>query len=211
MRLPKATSLTTRIKRAALAFDAWVNASLYDGGRSAGETYERFQERMNVFSVRGWKRVALDLTSEAVTLGTGGAVLMLALAQPAFNLTSDNWLKAQDLAVTFLDRYGTEVGRRGIKHDDSLKLDEFPDIMIKALVSTEDRRFYEHWGIDPIGTAARAGRRTRAAAAAPRAARRSPSSSPRTCSSPTSARSSARSTRPSWRSGSRATSPRTRS
>ncbi len=153
MRLPKATSLTTRIKHAALAFDAWVNASLYDGGRTAGETYERFQERMNVFSVRGWKRGALDLTSEAMTLGTGGAVLMLALAQSAFNQTSDNWLKTQDLAVTFLDRYGTEVGRRGIKHDDSLKLDDFPDIMIKALVSTEDRRFYEHWGIDPIGTA----------------------------------------------------------
>ncbi|GJD28870.1 Biosynthetic peptidoglycan transglycosylase [Methylobacterium adhaesivum] len=153
MRLPNATSLTTRIKRAALAFDAWMNAGLYDSGRSAAETYERFQERMNVFAVRGWKRVALDATSEAVTLGTGGAVLMLALAQSAFHLTSDNWLKTQDLAVTFLDRYGTEVGRRGIKHDDSLKLDDFPDIMIKALVSTEDRRFYEHWGIDPIGTA----------------------------------------------------------
>jgi len=153
VRLPNATSLTTRIKRAALAFDAWMNAGLYDSGRSAAETYERFQERMNVFAVRGWKRVALDATSEAVTLGTGGAVLMLALAQSAFHLTSDNWLKTQDLAVTFLDRYGTEVGRRGIKHDDSLKLDDFPDIMIKALVSTEDRRFYEHWGIDPIGTA----------------------------------------------------------
>ncbi|KQO59682.1 penicillin-binding protein [Methylobacterium sp. Leaf469] len=153
MRLPNATSLTTRFKRAALAFDAWVNAGLYDSGRSAGETYERFQERMNVFAVRGWKRGVLDLTSEAMTLGTGGAVLMLALAQSAFNQTSDNWLKTQDLAVTFLDRYGAEVGRRGIKHDDSLKLDDFPDIMIKALVSTEDRRFYEHWGIDPIGTA----------------------------------------------------------
>ncbi|GJD41554.1 transglycosylase domain-containing protein [Methylobacterium bullatum] len=153
MRLPKATSLLTRLKRAALGFDAWVNASLYDSGRSTAETYERFEQRMQVFSVRGWKRVALDLTSEGVTLGTGGAVLMLALAQPAFNLTSENWLKQQDLAVTFLDRYGVEVGRRGIKHDDSLKLDDFPDSMIKALVSTEDRRFYEHWGIDPIGTA----------------------------------------------------------
>ncbi|MDR7035529.1 penicillin-binding protein 1A [Methylobacterium sp. BE186] len=153
VRLPNAKTLLTRVKHAALAFDAWVNASLYDSGRSTGEAYERFQERMSVFSVRGWKRVALDLTSEGVTLGTGGAILMLALAQPAFNLTSDNWLKQQDLAVTFLDRYGTEVGRRGIKHDDSLKLDDFPDIMIKALVSTEDRRFYEHWGIDPIGTA----------------------------------------------------------
>lgn len=132
MRLPKATSLLTRLKRAALGFDAWVNASLYDSGRSTAEIYERFQQRMQVFSVRGWKRVALDLTSEGVTLGTGGAVLMLALAQPAFNLTSENWLKQQDLAVTFLDRYGVEVGRRGIKHDDSLKLDDFPDSMVRG-------------------------------------------------------------------------------
>ncbi|WP_430911290.1 transglycosylase domain-containing protein [Methylobacterium sp. sgz302541] len=152
MRLPNASQIVTQVKRAALAFDAWVNASLYDSGRSGSEAYGRFRERMNVFAFRGWKRVVLDLTSEGVTIGTGGGILMLALAQPAFNLTSDNWLKAQDLAVTFLDRYGTEVGRRGIKHDDSLKLDEFPEIMIRALVSTEDRRFYEHWGIDPIGT-----------------------------------------------------------
>ncbi|MBX9932971.1 MAG: PBP1A family penicillin-binding protein [Methylobacterium sp.] len=153
MRLPRVNALLTRIKRGALAFDAWVNASLYEGGRSAGEGYETFSKRMGMFAAKGWKRGALDLTSEAMTLGTGGAIVMLALAQPAFNLTSENWLKTQDLAVTFLDRYGTEVGRRGIKHDDSLKLDEFPDIMIKALVATEDRRFYEHWGIDPIGTA----------------------------------------------------------
>ena len=152
MRLPNLTAIRTRIRHAALGFDAWVNASLYDSGQSTGIVYERFQAAMNRFSVRGWKRVALDLTSEGVTLGTVGLLGMLALAQPAFNLTSENWLKQQDLAVTFLDRYGTEVGRRGIKHDDSLKLDEFPDIMIKALVSTEDRRFYEHWGIDPIGT-----------------------------------------------------------
>ncbi len=152
MRLPRLNAIKTRIERAALAFDAWVNASLYDSGRSTGEAYERFQRFMSRFAVRGWKRIGLDLTSEALTLGTGGILAMLALAQPAFQLTSDNWLKQQDLAVTFLDRYGTEVGRRGIKHDDSLSLDQFPDIMIKALISTEDRRFYDHYGIDPVGT-----------------------------------------------------------
>ncbi len=153
MRLPNLNAIKTRIERAALAFDAWVNASLYDSGQSTGAAYERYQRFMSRFAVRGWKRIGLDLTSEVMTLGTGGILLMLAMAQPAFRLTSDNWLKQQDLAVTFLDRYGTEVGRRGIKHDDSLSLDQFPDIMIKALLSTEDRRFYDHYGIDPIGTA----------------------------------------------------------
>ncbi len=104
MRLPTLTEIKIRIERAALAFDAWVNAGLYDSGRSTGAVYERFQRVMSRFAVHGWKRIALDLTSEAVTLGAGGAVLMLAFAQPAFQLTSENWLKQQDLAVTFLDR-----------------------------------------------------------------------------------------------------------
>ncbi len=146
------TRAKVRTQRAALALDARVNSGLYDGGRSLGGLYERFAQVMSRFSVTGWRRAAFDLTGEACTLGTGGFLLLLMLAQPAFRQTSDDWLKAQDLAVTFLDRYGSEVGRRGIKHDDSLKLDDFPDTLIKALVSTEDRRFYEHWGIDPVGT-----------------------------------------------------------
>ena len=153
MRLPSLKTLKTKLSRGALSFDSWVNTSIYESGVSSGEAYERFRQRMQVFSFHGWKRFVLDLTSEGATIGTAGLLFMLALAQPAFNLVSDNWLKQQDLAVTFLDRYGVEVGRRGIKHDDSLKLDDFPDLMIKALLSTEDRRFYEHYGIDPIGTA----------------------------------------------------------
>ena len=78
---------------------------------------------------------------------------MLALALPAFRETEEDWLKTQDLAVTFLDRYGQEVGRRGLHLDDSYKLEDFPDYLIKAALATEDRRFYDHWGIDPIGTA----------------------------------------------------------
>jgi penicillin-binding protein 1A len=36
------------------------------------------------FTVRGTKRLVFDLASEGVTLGVGGAVVMLILAQPAF-------------------------------------------------------------------------------------------------------------------------------
>ena len=78
---------------------------------------------------------------------------MLALAVPAFHETSDDdWLKKSELAVTFLDRYGNEVGTRGIRHNDSIPLDQFPDHLIKAVLATEDRRFYEHFGIDIAGT-----------------------------------------------------------
>jgi penicillin-binding protein 1A len=152
VRLQSPVPLWTRIKQAALGFDAWLNASLYESGRGMGAAWERYSERMDKLRVRGAPRTIVDLTCEALTLGTAGAVVVLMLALPAFRETSENWLKNQELAVTFLDRYGQEVGRRGIRHDDSVRLDEFPDFLIKAALATEDRRFYEHWGIDPIGT-----------------------------------------------------------
>ncbi|MBB4041429.1 penicillin-binding protein 1A [Microvirga flocculans] len=152
MRQQNPIPLTTRIKRAALAFDAWLNSALFQSGRGLARAWEWYSEKLKHLRFRGAPRVVLDLTSEAVTLGAAGSVVMLALALPAFRETEDDWLKTQDLAVTFLDRYGQEVGRRGLHLDDSYKLEDFPDSMVKAALATEDRRFYDHWGIDPIGT-----------------------------------------------------------
>jgi penicillin-binding protein 1A len=153
VRFSSNVSLWTRIKRSALAFDSWVDASLFESARRSSDAWRRYSELMAKLRVRGASRVVFEVAGEATTIGVAGAIVMLTLAQPAFHETSENWLKRQDLAVTFLDRYGTEVGRRGIKHDDSVKLDEMPDYLIKAALATEDRRFFEHWGIDPIGTA----------------------------------------------------------
>lgn len=55
--------------------------------------------------------------------------------------------------MSFLDRYGNPIGNRGIKHNDSIPLEDFPDHLIKATLATEDRRFYDHFGIDVAGTA----------------------------------------------------------
>ncbi|WP_230531876.1 transglycosylase domain-containing protein [Microvirga roseola] len=152
MRQHPPTPLSTRLKRAALGFDAWLNSTLFESRRLLARGWEGYSEKLKCLRFRGAPRVVLDLTSEAVTLGAAGSVVMLALALPAFRETESDWLKTQDLAVTFLDRHGKEVGRRGLHLDDSYKLEDFPDYMIKAALATEDRRFYEHWGIDPIGT-----------------------------------------------------------
>lgn len=152
MRSQNSTPLSTRIKRAALGFDAWLNSFLFQSGRGLARAWDSYSEKAKCLRFRGVPRLVLDLTSEATTLGLVGGVVMLALALPAFRETEDDWLKTQDLAVTFLDRYGQEVGRRGLHLDDSYKLEDFPDYMIKAALATEDRRFYDHWGIDPIGT-----------------------------------------------------------
>jgi penicillin-binding protein 1A len=148
----RADRLKKRLSQALLAFDAWVNSAVYNSGRRSRAAYAAFSAFMDRFHVRGWPRFGVEIACETLTLGLGGAMVALFLATPAFQETSDDWLKKQDLAVTFLDRYGNEVGRRGIKHDDSITLDQLPEHLIQAVLATEDRRFYEHWGIDVIGT-----------------------------------------------------------
>src|SRR4051794_15804844 len=110
---------------------------------------------MDRFYVGRWKRwLLIEPLSEAATIGLGGLILMLALAVPAFRETADeDWLKKSDLAVSFLDRYGNPTGSRDIKHNASIPHEYFPDHLIKATLATEDRRFYDHFGIDLAGTA----------------------------------------------------------
>ena len=108
---------------------------------------------MDRFHTAGWRRIGVELACEALTLGLAGSIVMLAMAIPDFQKTAQkDWLKKPQLAVTFLDRHGKEVGRRGIKHDDSVPIEQYPDYLIQAVVATEDRRFWSNWGIDPIGT-----------------------------------------------------------
>jgi penicillin-binding protein 1A len=154
LRNPLPDHWKSRIQRFLLALDAWVDFSIFRSFSGLRETYERFSTFMDCFHVSGWRRGLTELMSEGATLGTVGVVVLLALAIPAFRETSDDdWLKKSELAVTFLDRYGNEVGSRGIRHNDSIPLDQFPDHLIKAVLSTEDRRFYEHFGVDLAGTA----------------------------------------------------------
>jgi penicillin-binding protein 1A len=143
-----------KIRHWLLDFDARIDSTLFSSGKGARELYERYSTFMDRFYVGRWKRwVFIEPASEAATIGLGGLILMLALAVPAFRETADDdWLKKSDLAVTFLDRYGNPIGSRGIKHNDSIPLEDFPDNLIKATLATEDRRFYDHFGIDVAGT-----------------------------------------------------------
>lgn len=146
------TGWTTRLKRFALAVDSWVDAGLWGAARRAGELYERIRSFMDRLTVTGGQRLAAEFASEGLNVGIAGSLVVLALAIPAFHEGREEALKHQVFAVTFLDRYGAELGHRGARHDDSLKLEEMPDHLLKAVLATEDRRFYDHFGIDLIGT-----------------------------------------------------------
>ena len=143
-----------KVQRFLLDTDSRFDDFLFQAGRWSRELFERFSMFMDRFHIGGWRRwVFIEPLSEGATMGLAGLVVLLALAQSAFRETSDDdWLKKSELAVTFLDRFGNEIGSRGIKHNDSIPLEEFPDALIKATLATEDRRFYEHFGIDVPGT-----------------------------------------------------------
>ena len=48
---------------------------------------------------------------------------------------------------------GKLISQYGVKRRIPVKLDEVPEQLIHAILATEDSRFYEHHGIDPIGIA----------------------------------------------------------
>ncbi len=136
-----------------LRLDSWIDSSL-------SSTWETFQDRWNAassffarFRLSGWRRIANELMSEGLTLGTGGLVLLYGLALPAFQeMDEGKVFSTGKYSVKFLDREGREIGQRGILHNDAVPLEEIPDHLIKATLATEDRRFFEHYGVDFLGT-----------------------------------------------------------
>ncbi len=133
--------------------DAWVDSTLFRAGRAIAAGLEAISLFMRRFRVTGLTRVASEVAGEGLTLAAGGALVTLMLALPAFQETRGDWRARGDLAITFLDRYGQEIGKRGINQSDEVPLEEMPDVLVKAVLATEDRRFYAHFGIDLVGAA----------------------------------------------------------
>ena len=153
MRNPFANQGKGNARNRLLEFDSWIDDTLFRAFEDAGDRWESIVIFFRKFRVTGWRKFLVEIMGEGVTLGLGGSILMLALALPAFEETSRDWRTSGDYAVTFLDRNGKEIGRRGIRQTDSEEIDALPDNFIKAVLATEDRRFFEHVGIDFLGLA----------------------------------------------------------
>jgi len=52
--------------------------------------------------------------------------------------------------IRILARDGSVLAERGAAHD-YVTLDQLPKLVPAAVVATEDRRFFEHYGLDPVG------------------------------------------------------------
>lgn len=148
MTLPPRNSLAGRLWRADGAFSSAMFES-WDFLKRSHSAYSDFLQR---FRLRGLRRLAVDALDDALTFGVIICFGLLAFALPPFSGTGDVWNRGRDFAVTFTDRNGEIIGRRGIRQDDAIPLSEFPPHMIKAVLATEDARFFSHFGVDMIGT-----------------------------------------------------------
>jgi len=136
-----------------LGLDAWIDSTLSQSWNAIKSVYMAASSFFARFRLQGWSRIANELASEGLTLGAGGLVVLYLLALPAFEeIDRKNWLALDEFSVTFQDRNGNVIGKRGINLNNAVPIEEIPDYMIKAALATEDRRFFEHIGVDFLGT-----------------------------------------------------------
>ncbi|MDZ4842268.1 MAG: transglycosylase domain-containing protein [Hyphomicrobium aestuarii] len=135
-----------------LGLDSRVDSAVSEAIERSGQTWSAWSSWFARFRLTGWTRLANEFVSEGFTLAAGGAVVMFALALPALQEFDESKFLTGRYSVKLLDQAGNEIGKRGILHNDAVPLDEIPRHMINATLATEDRRFFDHFGIDLIGT-----------------------------------------------------------
>ncbi|MCB1529925.1 MAG: PBP1A family penicillin-binding protein [Rhodospirillales bacterium] len=101
-------------------------------------------------------RLMLKLLKWGIVLGLWACLflggLMVFYAQELTDITEDMVFERRPTIIikandgTVLDRYGDIKGK-------SVTVEDIPQHVVYAVLATEDRRFYEHSGIDPIGIA----------------------------------------------------------
>jgi penicillin-binding protein 1A len=83
-------------------------------------------------------------------IGVGGLVVYYAAQMPS----AGSWSipdRPPNVKITALD--GTLIANRGVTGGEALALEEMSPFIPQAVMAIEDRRFYSHFGVDPLGLA----------------------------------------------------------
>ncbi|WP_117192934.1 transglycosylase domain-containing protein [Rhizobium terrae] len=83
-------------------------------------------------------------------IGVGGLVLYYGAKMPA----ASSWAipdRPPNMKITAID--GSVVANRGSTGGEALALEEMSPYLPQAVIAIEDRRFYSHFGVDPLGLA----------------------------------------------------------
>src|SRR5690606_28349391 len=81
-------------------------------------------------------------------IALAGAVVYIAAKMPP---TSDWAIPDRPPNVKILDVNGKLIANRGTTGGEEVSLREMAPYIPQAVIAIEDRRFYSHYGVDPIG------------------------------------------------------------
>jgi len=83
----------------------------------------------------------------------GGVALVAVLGWYAHDLPDIHEIEGRTRkpAITVLAADGTRIARFGDYFTEQVPTQDMPRNMINAVVAVEDRRFFDHWGVDPWG------------------------------------------------------------
>ncbi|GAB5348277.1 Biosynthetic peptidoglycan transglycosylase [Alteriqipengyuania sp. 357] len=124
----------------------------------AGRKTVRVKEGRRFPGARTWEKTPRWLRLTIMWLFGLGVLavvfLLLAVAFAARSLPSYQELKAAQTAQTIVVRAadGSAIVELGPSPGEWLDKEEIPEVMKQAMIAVEDRRFYSHFGIDPVRT-----------------------------------------------------------
>ncbi|MEO1250909.1 MAG: PBP1A family penicillin-binding protein [Pseudomonadota bacterium] len=105
---------------------------------------------------RAWRDLTGSLAAAAGSLAFlglgGGLAFAFVIMAPRAPANVDIWNVNRQSAIIVLDRNGDEIAARGARYGEQVEPDELPRYLVDAVLATEDRRFYEHTGVDLRGT-----------------------------------------------------------
>lgn len=155
---PPTYLMRLRARAEALARQAWAYieprwVKFYGAARAfSGELWQR---------IRGIKRPR-NVREAAVWSGwaaAGGLAFIVGFfvfvtwGMPS---TDDIWVASNGQSITIVDRNGNVMLREGAQNAPPVELTSLPPYVAQAFVAIEDRRFYQHFGVD-LGGMMRAG------------------------------------------------------
>lgn len=76
------------------------------------------------------------------------AAFLVAITRDLPNVSDIEFAQPRLGGEVYLDRNGQVISRRGASRGASLTVEELPDYLVNAVLSVEDRRFYDHGGVD---------------------------------------------------------------
>jgi len=124
--------------------------------RAAAETQRRRQAGKRAPERTGWRLWLRRLIVWGGAAALLGALFLgLAVAFAARSLPSYSALKATQPGQTIVVRArdGSEIVELGPSYGKWLDSSQIPEVMKDAMVAVEDRRYFSHPGVDPIGLA----------------------------------------------------------